>query len=298
MVYIDGNKDVTRTLADADIATIARRAGPALSKLSLDFVPHLSDAAVCALILYNCTNIRHLDLRANQTISTNVLEALVENVKDRLEFLSLSLSADIMQRAMVPESITGPEHAWSFADFALVVPNLVSISLGGENNCITDDLVVQIATNCKHLVSIDVHGSIRLSHPSLAALGENCARLEYVDISECLGCEDRGVVALVSRCGALKSLNLRGLHIGDDSLSVIGDCLRGLERLVLDSCWRITSQGIRSMVARFSESGCTRKLRRLSFIDCISVGVDDVAWCRERLHPSAKITGSSVVPFV
>ncbi|KAJ2217373.1 hypothetical protein IW140_000713 [Coemansia sp. RSA 1813] len=269
MVYIDGNKDVTRTLADADIATIARRAGPALSKLSLDFVPHLSDAA------------RPLKLHTLKLCN-----------------MDHSLSADIMQRAMVPESITGPEHAWSFADFALVVPNLVSISLGGENNCITDDLVVQIATNCKHLVSIDVHGSIRLSHPSLAALGENCARLEYVDISECLGCEDRGVVALVSRCGALKSLNLSGLHIGDDSLSVIGDCLRGLERLVLDSCWRITSQGIRSMVARFSESGCTRKLRRLSFIDCISVGVDDVAWCRERLHPSAKITGSSVVPFV
>ncbi|KAJ2757509.1 hypothetical protein H4S06_003146 [Coemansia sp. BCRC 34490] len=463
---VQENNDDVRIITDADIDAIARRAGPALSRLSLDFAPHLSDYGMYALIRNNCTSIRHLDLQANQTITTHALEALVMSLRNRLEFLSLrsteiddafvqmllistphlvhldvsfcrkitksafplvdqlsnivftppadvvalariiaeqgdtaysrvlfaadtgsdellvtrkiddqtclprlkcilatgcgcvgstaatriikvfgksleildvtqspvaidvfqhitmcvdwdcadgieplklqtlklsnmdsNVDIDTMQRAVVPESTAGPEHLWSFQDFALVAPNLTSISLGGKDSCITDGMVVRIAMHYRHLLSLDVHGSTRLSHSGLAALGENCTQLEHVDISECSGCDDRGVVALVGGCTGLKSLNMGGLHISDAGLSAIGDCLRGLEVLLLDSCLFVTSQGIRSMVSKFCESGCRQTLRRLSFSECYGVAADDAAWCREQLRPNTDVTGNSALSF-
>ncbi|KAJ1791090.1 hypothetical protein LPJ59_005050, partial [Coemansia sp. RSA 2399] len=442
-------------LRDTDIATIACRAGPALSKLSLDFAPRLSNAGISALIRHNCTHIRHLELRANKSIGTNALVALVESVKDHLEFLSLRsteiddsfvqallttasrlthldisfcrkitksafpfvdqnnsglvftspadiatvvqtidelwndpfanirilsadgsaeelrcakavdatrlpklktiiafrcvhvgsaavmriikafgqtlealdvsrnpVTVDVLQQipvatngrkplrlqtlrmcdldhnadisngrqAMAFSRNAGPGRAWSFADFALAVPNLTSISLGGKNNCTTNELVVHISRHCRLLVSVDVHGSSLISRPSMVALSENCPLLEHVDISGCLRCDDHDVCTLVTGCKRLKSLNLSKVAINDHCLFTIGDCLRGLERLTLDSCLLITWQGVRLMVKMFNASGCDQTLRHLSFVfSCPGAG-NDISWCKEWLHPSTKVT--------
>ncbi|KAJ2401549.1 hypothetical protein GGI23_001318 [Coemansia sp. RSA 2559] len=443
-------------LTDTDIATIACRAGPALSKLSLDFAPRLSNAGVSALVRHSCTHIRHLDLRANKSIGTDALVALVESVKDHLEFLSLrsteiddvfvqallttaphlthldisfcrkitksafpfvdqdsgvvftppadiaalvqtidglwddpfatirTLSADssaeelrgakaVGAAARLPKLKTiiafrcvhvgsaavmriinafgqtlealdvsrnpvtttdmlqqisvatngrklprlqtlrmcdldhstdvstrrqampfprnaGLGRARSFADFALAVPNLTSISLGGKNNYTTNELVVQISIHCRFLVSVDVHGSSLISRPSMVALGENCPLLEHVDISDCLHCDDHDVCTLVTGCKRLKYLNLSRVAINDHCLFTIGDCLHGLERLILDSCHRITRRGIRSMVKMFNQSGCNQTLRHLSFIFCCPGAGNDISWCKEWLHPRTEVT--------
>ncbi|KAI9503921.1 hypothetical protein BX070DRAFT_251673 [Coemansia spiralis] len=446
---------------DASIVAIIRRAGPALSKLSLDFMPQLSGSMTSALIRHKCTNIRHLELRANRKISSEALEMAVYNASARLEFLALSateiddlfvqtlfscapnlthldisfcrkvtknafpfvvdqfrvvftppsnsdaselakrksllretalsnntddpiylepysplstqeithqdqlpnlqvllvtgcsgidnaavarithvfgdtlhtlnvsqsaVGIDVLQaismttwvshllhkkplrlrtlemcdidfrtglntlrHIVVPEGENNPQHVWRFVDFTLAVPNLTSIAIGGHNSFVTDDFVMQIAQVYRNLRSIDLHRSLRLHNIGLAALGENCPYLEHLDISGCRGCDDQGVVAFVRGSTALKSLVLCELTITDESMAAIGNRLRHLEQLCVDTCDRLTAQGIRAVVNR-----CRATLKTLSFNQSAIDDTTVVAWCRAQLQPGATVTASTL----
>ncbi|KAJ2025324.1 hypothetical protein GGI06_000633 [Coemansia sp. S85] len=82
--------DVTRSLQDRNISTLARRAGPALRRLSLSFSPQVTDAGVYSVMHYGCVNIRYLGLLANNHISSDMLVALIGHVRQALEHLVLS----------------------------------------------------------------------------------------------------------------------------------------------------------------------------------------------------------------
>ncbi|KAJ2598962.1 hypothetical protein H4R99_003892 [Coemansia sp. RSA 1722] len=77
-------------LYDENLKTIARRAGPAMWRVALRFSPLISDIGIRALLDSGCTNLRHLEIRANRKISNDVFKELVKNVGGRLEYVALS----------------------------------------------------------------------------------------------------------------------------------------------------------------------------------------------------------------
>ncbi|KAJ1961375.1 hypothetical protein GGI12_003283 [Dipsacomyces acuminosporus] len=79
-----------RLLYDSHLKVLARRAGPALSKLSLFFAPLISDSGLAALVHFGCTNIRHLEVRATNRISNLKFGSLVTKIGAHLEYVALS----------------------------------------------------------------------------------------------------------------------------------------------------------------------------------------------------------------
>ncbi|KAJ1902335.1 hypothetical protein LPJ66_000095 [Kickxella alabastrina] len=94
----------SRLLYDQNLKTLARRAGPALSRLSLPFSPLITDVGLATLIHFGCVNIRVLELRANRHITNGMLETLIDRIGSRLEHVALStteISDFVVQRLLV-----------------------------------------------------------------------------------------------------------------------------------------------------------------------------------------------------
>ncbi|KAJ2799408.1 hypothetical protein H4S07_005443 [Coemansia furcata] len=176
---------------------------------------------------------------------------------------------------------------WSIEQIHLYMPHLTSLTIAGTNYMVTDALIIQIASNCHQLTSIDVRDSFRVGHYSMFALSEHCAGLEYASFGGCIGCLDTGVLALVRGCPRLKGLNLSGLGITDTSLAAIGNSLHYLEILVLDMCRLISTEGVRAVVEGPNGMGCLFTLTELSFMCCRRINNDVVEWCKLRLKPNA-----------
>ncbi|KAJ2494072.1 hypothetical protein IWW37_000150 [Coemansia sp. RSA 2050] len=150
--------DVTRSLQDRNIATLARRAGPALRRLSLSFSPQVTDAGIYSVIHYRCVNIRYLGLLANNHISSGMLVALVGHVSQRLEHLVLSTAKT--DDAVVKKALS-------------CAPNLVHLDLS-YCRLVTDDAFPRP----EHMSEVD-----RQSLPHLRALALiGCTRVGDVSV--------------------------------------------------------------------------------------------------------------------
>jgi len=77
---------------------------------------------------------------------------------------------------------------------------------------ISDQSVATIAASCPNLTSLGLYGCFKVSDVALEALGKNCNKLEYLDLSLCQLCTDLGIQHLLDgkkNCsGTLLWLNL------------------------------------------------------------------------------------------
>ncbi|KAJ2810381.1 Dynein regulatory complex subunit 6 [Coemansia furcata] len=167
--------DVTRSLHDQNISTLARRAGPALRRLSLSISPHITDAGIYSLMHYGCVNIRHLELSANGHISSDMLVALIGHVGRALEHLILSTAKT--DDAVVKKALSS-------------APNLVHLDL----SCcrlITDDafprpehMLVKYRQSLPRLRALVLNGCTRVGDVAVGRIGRAFgASLQTLDIS-------------------------------------------------------------------------------------------------------------------
>ncbi|XP_035669018.1 uncharacterized protein LOC118411092 [Branchiostoma floridae] len=141
--------------------------------------------------------------------------------------------------------------------------NLRKLSLTWKE--IRDETVEFIGQHAKDLRYLSMIDCDRTAPFSLAALGYNCNKLEYLDVKGMSFIGDTGLVPLVVNNPQLQTLSLAECNITDLSLDKIAKFLGdGLTCLDLSWCEEITDSGLSCVV------GACRNLQQLSLRQCLS----------------------------
>ena len=120
------------------------------------------------------------------------------------------------------------------------------------NECttLTDVGVTAIARANPKLKLINLASVTAITNKSVVALGSSCPELVSLNLSKCIQVSNVGVLAIANGCPKLQALNLSGLLRVDEQplLPLITNCL-GLLMLNVNGCERITTKGVRAIVA-------------------------------------------------
>ncbi|KAL5550703.1 hypothetical protein UlMin_000879 [Ulmus minor] len=147
--------------------------------------------------------------------------------------------------------------------------------------------LLNLASNCKSLVEIDLSNATNLRDSALQALAEaknleslrlvrckmitdmgigciavGCRKLKLIDLKWCLGIGDLGVELIAVKCAEIRSLDLSFLPITEKCLPSVLK-LQHLEDLVLEGCYGIDDD----FLATF-KYGC-KSLKKLDMTHCL-----------------------------
>lgn len=130
---------------------------------------------------------------------------------------------------------------------AEVCTNLENLSIEG---CRIDrsSLHVLLLRNSK-LVSINLQGLKLVNNSALKIIGQNCSRLEYLDISWCQHVDSKGLVQIAQGCPNLRDLRaseVKGFK-DEDLLNEFFD-RNSLERLILAHCADLEDEGLQILL--------------------------------------------------
>ncbi|XP_031842627.1 F-box and leucine-rich repeat protein 7 [Nomia melanderi] len=117
---------------------------------------------------------------------------------------------------------------------------------------VTDANVSAVLDNCIHLKELDLTGCIGVTR---ACSRITTLKLQSLDLSDCHGIEDSGLVLTLSRMPHLGCLYLRRCaRITDASLVAIASYCASLRQLSVSDCVKITDFGVRELAARLGPS--------------------------------------------
>ncbi|XP_012240528.1 F-box/LRR-repeat protein 7 isoform X2 [Bombus vosnesenskii] len=115
-----------------------------------------------------------------------------------------------------------------------------------------DTNVTAILDNCIHLKELDLTGCVSVTR---ACSRITTLQLQSLDLSDCHGIEDSGLVLTLSRMPHLVCLYLRRcVRITDASLIAIASYCCNLRQLSVSDCVKITDYGVRELAARLGPS--------------------------------------------
>ncbi|XP_012172495.1 F-box/LRR-repeat protein 7 isoform X2 [Bombus affinis] len=115
-----------------------------------------------------------------------------------------------------------------------------------------DTNVTAILDNCIHLKELDLTGCVSVTR---ACSRITTLQLQSLDLSDCHGMEDSGLVLTLSRMPHLVCLYLRRcVRITDASLIAIASYCCNLRQLSVSDCVKITDYGVRELAARLGPS--------------------------------------------
>lgn len=122
-------------------------------------------------------------------------------------------------------------------------------SLTMDDGEITDCAVATVARVHTDLVELNLHGQ-QLTDGALHAIAQHLPKLENLNLGTCKGISNSGVVALATRCTALKDLSLGGTRVADAAVSAVAMNCPLLEDLNLWDCDGVTDESIITLVER------------------------------------------------
>ncbi|XP_012283980.1 F-box/LRR-repeat protein 7 [Orussus abietinus] len=150
-------------------------------------------------------------------------------------------------RRLVLEGANGITGIFSSLPFS----SLTSLVLRHSKR-INDANVTAILDNCVHLKELDLSGC---SSVTKAYTRNVILQLQLLDLSDCHGVDDSGLMLTLSRMPHLVSLYLRRCaRITDASLVAIASYCVTLRQLSVSDCMRVTDFGVRELAARLGPS--------------------------------------------
>jgi len=123
-------------------------------------------------------------------------------------------------------------------------------SLSMDKGEITDCAVATVARVHTDLLDLSLHGQKQLTDYALHAIAQHLPKLEMLNLGACTRISDSGVVALATRCTALKVLSLSFTCVEDAAVSAVAMNCPLLEDLTLWDCDGVTDESIIALVER------------------------------------------------
>lgn len=150
-------------------------------------------------------------------------------------------------RRLVLEGATGLPGIFVQLSFL----NLTSLVLRHSRR-VTNANIITVLDNCVHLRELDLTGCANVTR----ACGRNStSQLQSLDLSDCHGVDDSGLVLSLSRMPHLGCLYLRRCAlITDASLIAVASYCANLRQLSVSDCVKITDFGVRELAARLGPS--------------------------------------------
>jgi F-box/leucine-rich repeat protein 2/20 len=185
--------------------------------------PLVDDQLVVALMAY-CTSLRSLTLTSGSLTDS----AVAAMVRVHAGLVELNFACQHKLTDVAPCAIA--KH--------LPKLELLNLSYAGAgrrragDNEISDDGVIALAQKCTALKTLRLSG-IPVTDAALLAVAEHCPELRVLSVGDCDHISDAGVIALVQRCAALKSLDLENTRVTDDVVSAVAKNCPYLEELDL-----------------------------------------------------------------
>ncbi|KAM5569204.1 hypothetical protein ABKV19_016623 [Rosa sericea] len=147
---------------------------------------------------------------------------------------------------------------------------------------LTDVCLVELASGVgKSLKSLGIAACVKITDTALEAVGLHCKSLESMSL-DAESIHNKGVLAVVRGCPALKVLKLQCINVTDEVLIAVGNCCSSLEFLALYTFQRFTDKGLRAI-----GNGC-KKLKNLTLSDCYFLSdkaLESIAiGCKELTH--------------
>jgi len=197
--------------------------------------PIVDDQLVVALMAY-CTSLRSLTLTSG-SLTDSALAAMVR-VHAGLVELNFACQEKLTDVALCA--------------IAKHLPKLELLNVNYlRSNGISDDGVIALAQECTALKTLRLC-AIPVTDAALSAVAEHCPELRILSVGNCYHISDTGVIALVQRCAALKSLDLENTCVTDDAVSAAAKNCPYLEELHLgalecDFKWDVTDNALRTI---------------------------------------------------
>ncbi|GAN09211.1 hypothetical protein MAM1_0250c08733 [Mucor ambiguus] len=127
---------------------------------------------------------------------------------------------------------------------------LTYLSLAGCNK-ITDDAVLSVAQHCPKLEHLDLRACGLISDVSIQSIAKNCPNLHHLNVGRVRDREKITMksINLIAQKTKVAVLGLAGCDITDECLILLAKCRgRGLERISVNNCYRITNKSVRAYV--------------------------------------------------
>lgn len=127
---------------------------------------------------------------------------------------------------------------------------LTYLSLAGCNR-ITDDAVLSVARNCPNLEHLDLRACGLISDISIQSIAMHCPNLHHLNVGRVRDRERITIqsISLIAKKTKVAVLGLAGCDMTDECLISLAKCRgRGLERISVNNCYRITNKSVQAYV--------------------------------------------------
>ena len=147
-------------------------------------------------------------------------------------------------------------------DLATGCPHLGSINLT-NGQYITDDGLAELVKGCHEINEIVLSNCYRITNDGLISLANNLPKLQLIDLTRCRDITDIGIATLAKKCSELIHIDLnRCRNVTNIGLEFISLGCHKLEYINVNRLRRISDEGLNILV-----SGC-HQLRKLVLDDC------------------------------
>ncbi|RDA93254.1 hypothetical protein CP533_6514 [Ophiocordyceps camponoti-saundersi (nom. inval.)] len=175
---------------------------PRLSKLDLSYCKHVTDRSMVHLAVHASNRLRWLSLTRCTSITDAGFQAWARHKFERLTHLCLADCTYLSDSAIV--ALVGAAKQLTHLDLsfccalsdtstevvALGLPKLRELRLAFCGSAVSDGSLQSIALHLCQLEGLSVRGCVRVTGRGLESVLEGCARLRWVDVSQCRNLED------------------------------------------------------------------------------------------------------------
>jgi hypothetical protein len=120
--------------------------------------------------------------------------------------------------------------------------NITTISLYNTCYINSPSVVVAIAMNCPHLLSLNLGGGVNVDDAALVEVATRCSHLTSLNLSDCCDLTEPGVCAMIARLSNLTAINVTGIDCSSGTPTMLAlaqcpklQCVKGFDSDELDA---------------------------------------------------------------